>query len=150
MNDADRIAGTLPVGAKNLRRLIHAHGAGQPDAAVGQENRARGRAFELVRDAADELGDDVLERDQSLDLAAFADDQHLVDALLAHVASAADRRGCCSCTRASGRSSDVSDVWLAIVDETRDDILGVEDADDVVGRVAIHRAAGCRGSWRPA
>ena len=53
--------------AEHLRRLIDAHLAREPDAAVGQEDRARRRALELVGDAADQLGDDVLERDQSLD-----------------------------------------------------------------------------------
>ena len=58
----------LPVGAEDLRCLVHAHRPGEPHAAVGQEDRPRRRALEFVRDAADELGHDVFERDQPLDL----------------------------------------------------------------------------------
>ena len=77
--------GTLPIRAEHLRGLIDAHLARYPDAAVGEEDRARRCALELVRDAADELGDDVLERNQSLDVPALADHEHLVDASIAHV-----------------------------------------------------------------
>ncbi len=73
-----------------------------------------------------------------------------MDALVAHVASAADRPAGCSCTRASGRSSDIRDDLAALVDEAGDDVLGVQDADDVVGRRRDRPAAGCTGWWRRA
>ena len=73
-----------------------------------------------------------------------ANDEHLVDALLAHVVQQLIGRN--AAVHPSERTQQRHQGRLrAIADEARDDVLRVEDADDVIRRARDRPAAGCRG-----
>ncbi len=57
--------------------------AGKPEPAVGQPEGEELRRLEFIRDAAEQLGDDVLERNQADDGAGVVFDQRLMAAPLA-------------------------------------------------------------------
>ena len=80
----DATVSSLPRQAPSDRRgLIQPHRTRQTHAAVRQQDRAQLRDLELVRHAAQQLGDDVLEGDQPGDPAVVVLDERVVAAALA-------------------------------------------------------------------
>ena len=119
-------------------------GIGFPQAVVEHGQHARLGLVMLVLDVADDLLDDVLDRDQALGAAEFVDDDREVDALAAHPRQQLDhahrfgheqrlahQRG----ERPVARSVDVGD----------EHVLDVDHADDVIEALAIDRQAAVAG-----
>ena len=127
------------------------HRSRQAHAAVWQEDRSGWRFLELVGYTANQFGDDILQRDQALDDAIVADDEDLVGALLAHISqeSIGGEAVVHFRDRPQERRQRPPCLTLALgaADEIQHDVLGVEDADDVVGPLTVDRqpAVGTRG-----
>ena len=139
---ADRLDRGAPLASDQERRLIEPHHPRDPQASVREANRAELRALELVRHAAEQLTDDVLERDESRDGAALIDDDRLVAAPLAQEPEqpiGGHRVG-----HAHDRAQQRRHIQRSVLHVPRDHVLGVQDADDVVHRSAVDRQPAVR------
>ena len=102
------------------------------------------RQVELVLDLADDLLEQVLERDDPLELAVLVDhDRHV----LVRAAELGQQRGQVLRLRDDVRRPQQLlelDAGDAAVDERREEVAHVQDADDLVERVAVDRVARVR------
>ena len=118
-------------GAACSRRIC----PGQPEPSVRQPDRTRRRRLELVGDPAEQLAENVLERDQADDRPGHVHDEGLMDAALAQEREQSIGRH--RFGNPDNRSQQRRDRQVPGLHEPRDDVLDVKDPDDGVERAAI-------------
>ena len=123
--------------SQQRRGIVDGHAAGQAHAPVGKRLGCRIGGLELVADVAEQLRQHVLERQQAGGAAELVDDQRLMRAPLAKLAQDAIGGDALVDASASARIRSASVVVAALGDEPAHEVLRVQDADDVVDRVAV-------------
>ncbi len=122
------------------------HVAGQADSSVGKRLRYGFALLELVADVADELGEHVFKGQNAGGAAELVHDQRLVRMALAKLAEHAVGRDALvdACDRTHQRLDARPGGISPAGHQPSHDVLGVQDADDVVNRVAVDRQARVR------
>ncbi len=131
----DQFGGVLELGAR----------VDVPGAAVDRRHQHLRRVVMLVLDIADDLLDQVLERDEALGARIFVEHDRQMDVLLPHVGEQIERAA--RHRRVERLADEASERrrMLGAGREDREDVLDMDHADDRIEIVAIDRQAAVAG-----